>query len=110
MQISNNELRVMAHAINWVLNVPFDRTPEPSFSEAQRNSLGELLDFLHAALGRSGDALLEEISLDSDLLPAARQCVAAFNNEVGHSPDEVAAITGLPIGALRSLQARLSMT
>jgi hypothetical protein len=36
-------------------------------------------------------------------------CISSFANEIGHSPDEVGAVTGLPYSLLESLLARLAL-
>lgn len=109
---------MIANAVNWVLNVPFSRISQPVLSDAKNVQLVELIDFLHEVINRSDDVILEEdcfisragrLTLDSDLLRTMSECFAYFSDEVGHSSEEILAITGLHSEVLNSLRLRLLM-
>lgn len=112
-----NELRIIGHAINWVLNGPYEHTAPPSLSEQERDILGLLLGDVCRCLSDSGSANLavaEPYSCTGGQmrLPPARlrlitDAVASFSNELRSSPVELEVVTGLPPSKTTELLSRL---
>jgi hypothetical protein len=109
--LSNDQIRIIANAINWTLHVAFHRTPRPTF----RVDEVELLELLHGklcfalhnerevTLSESQLSIASEAPLDSGTVHHVVRCVRAFDAEIGHSPNEVKVVTNVSIRVLKSL-------
>jgi hypothetical protein len=118
--ITPDELKVLAAAISWTLWSPFYRSPAPEFSGLEKERLQAIFDEICRELHLSGpewSATLDTISLilrgrtvatGSSEMRVLRICLDACYAEIGHSPMEVLAVTGLPSVQYFSLLERVS--
>lgn len=119
LALSTSDVKLIVNAINWTLNIPSSRSHPPPFSETDSARLQAVMeDLLHLLPScESSKVVLTESCLQHargaicstpSEIQAIIACVHSFANEIGHSPTEVAAVTGLPFGALESLVSRLA--
>ena len=120
IQISPDELKVLAAAISWTLWSPFYRSTAPEFSEPQKERLQTIFDNICRELPLSDSGW--SATLDSDSLvvrgrtvavgssetQSLRVCLDACYAEIGHSATEVSAVTGLSSIVYSSLLDRVS--
>jgi hypothetical protein len=115
-----NDLKLFAAAISWTLWSPLYRSSPPMFRTSTKKRLQEMFDVICQELHSSDpvwsatldeDALVirgQVVATGSSEIQALRVCLEACNTEIGHSPTEVLAVTGLPVELLRSLLDRTS--
>jgi hypothetical protein len=117
--LSHSETKMVSHAINWVLNVPFEHTPQPGLPPVDADNLNRLLGRLIEALAHECTPLtlrlggqLERantiLSLPLHALLLLNAAVVLFHNELASSPSEIAIVTGMPLGNLKTLVQRLA--
>jgi len=120
VQISPDELKVLAAAISWTLWSPFYRSTAPEFSEPQKERLQAIFDEICRELHLSdsgwsatldNDSLIirgRTVTVGSSETRSLRVCLDACFTEIGHSTTEVLAVTGLPSVLYSSLLDRVS--
>ena len=108
LKLSKDELKVFASAITWTLWTPFDYSNPPSFTMKQRERLQAIFDLICQELHlphTEWNATLTSDSLTihgrtiADGNGEVRDlilCLAACYAEIGHSPTELAVVTGVP--------------
>lgn len=106
LRLEGDEVRMAANAVNWCLHVTFSKSTPPVFDSMERTRLESIFVALANAASSGG---LFVVGADEPLYGAlVMDCIEAFHREIGHSPFEVAAVTGLPISVLESLMGRRS--
>ena len=118
IHLTSAEVKLIDNKINWSFNVPFDRSPQPTYTSSESQELGTVLDSLIsiAAIRSTGASISgnqirsasETISTDEKVVQQVIRCIRLFSSKVGHSPMEVAAVTGLPSTLLEALLERIS--
>lgn len=116
LQLSSDEIRVLADAINWTVNVEFHRSPRPYFRDSVIELLNLVFRQLCSALHHNHEVAFAESKLqiacesphDREVVQNVIRCLHAFDAEVGHSPNEVQVVTGVPISVLKSVLARVN--
>ena len=121
LSISDNEHRVIAHAIGWRLHGPFGRTSPSVLSEEDRQALRILFnelcaqrtvcDFSEAPLlieigdrYRCENGRMQLSVTDFDLV---KDAVASFLAELQHSPIELEVVAGAPASVTSDLLSRM---
>jgi hypothetical protein len=115
LRLSSDQIRVLADAINWTLNVEFHRSPHSAFRDSEVDLLNLIFRQLCFAFHGNREVRFEDNQLQiASETPHNREavhnvirCLHAFDAEVGHSPNEVQVITGVPISVLKSLLGNL---
>ena len=124
LSLSADDLKIIGHALTWVLNMPSERTPSPGLSTKQRQEIRILVNELLAQqraceFGPSvislkiGDSFFCEdwqmqVTLEYFSLIVAS--LAAFYLELQHSPTELEVVTGLPVAKITALSTELQRT
>lgn len=116
------DVRIIGHAINWLLNVPFDSTPQPSISPEEYGMLSRIFEVLVEVISKelpfvkftrvsSGDVRLDGTILHSPSghLQLMHVALRLFAQELAHAPAEIAIITGRPAPQLFRLRRRLGL-
>ena len=121
LALTADELRIIAHTINWELNVAYEHTPAPARTEEERQILRILFNELctqqnasrFAAkpllirLGRTYSCEDGWMQLPRAYLRLMTDAMASFLAELGHSPTEIEVVTGLPASSLTALLSRM---
>jgi hypothetical protein len=120
IDLSNDDLKIIASAIAWTLYSPFYRSTPPDLSDHECHRLQLIFDSicrcrhesetsLDARVSKAG-LIVRNCALTSDIREVRHivTCTRSFDTEIGHSSDEVLAVTGLPISQLKSLLERLA--
>lgn len=115
------ELRIIGHAINWRLNLPYENTSPSRLSEEEANTLSRILADLSGLIAAywSG-ARPVEIELGDSCVRAENRlllspsgfrlvigAVASFIRELGSSPTEMEVVTGAPWSKTPEVLSRL---
>lgn len=120
INLSDDDLKIIGSAITWTLYTPFCRSVPPEFSDHERGRLQLIFDSVCRLRQEAGNTLevrineselnVQGYSLSSDReeIQHIIMCLRSFYKEIGHSPTEVLAVTGIPISLLDSLLGRLS--
>jgi hypothetical protein len=119
IKLSSDDLKIVSLAISWTLYTPFDRSDPPVFTDIERNRLQAIFDQICQYRQDYNDDVDAAITVN-DLIIQGKTitangfevqqviwCIQSFCNEIGHSPTEVSAVTGMPISQLQSLLGRL---
>jgi hypothetical protein len=117
LDLSNDELRIIANAIDWTLNVTFDRSEPPAFAEEDLGRLETLLDAINPLVCNGAkDVVLSwrEFRHSGAILTSRPEdilhicwCIKAFTNEIGHSRTEIETVTGVSYGVFEQFLRRL---
>lgn len=121
LELTSNELKLLVCGVSWSLYSPFYLSVSPVFSKAE----AERLVSIHST---SYDAIHEpapkwDATLSPNLLIVRGRtiaegdkeiknlwiCLTAFHREIGHSPNEVMAVTGVSLSILNSLLERFTL-
>ena len=117
----SEELRIIGHAINWQLNVPFERSAPPRFNERETEVLSRLFADV-CELNRRCLSGMESVSLEvgepylcaggrmrlpPDDFRMMTEAIASFLSELGSSPSEIEIVTGAPSSKTAELLSRL---
>ena len=110
--LGSDDCRIIGHAINWLLNVPYEHSSPPHVSDGD---ISILLGLFHDVCELNRMCLLESktvtievaevyacegerLKLPIATLHLAIQVLASFIDELRSSPYELKVITGVPIG------------
>ena len=119
--LGSEELRIIGHAINWQLNVPFERSTPLRLSERETGILSKLFADL-CDLNRLCLAGMESVSLEvgepylcaegrmrmpPDDFRMMTEAIASFLSELESSPSEIEIVTGAPSSKTAELLSRL---
>lgn len=120
INLSDDDFKIIGNAITWTLYTPFYKSAPPELSGHERGRLQLIFDSicrLRQEVGNILEGRINEMELNVQncSLTSNREvirhiivCLRSFYNEIGHSPNEVLAVTGMPISQLDSLLERLS--
>ncbi|HYV39866.1 MAG TPA: hypothetical protein VE988_29530 [Gemmataceae bacterium] len=121
LKLGSDELRIIGHAINWQLNVPYEHTSPPQLCEEDAAFLSDLLTDL-SRLNRMCLSNGVSVSVETGdpysckggmvLLPSKKlrlmtDAVASFLGELQSTPAELEIVTGLPTSKTAELLSQL---
>jgi len=120
MSFTRTDIKIVAHAINWVLNVPFNNTEPPQLSEQDQHKLelvfARFTEILAKQSARVSLRKSNEFKLEGDILycPSGHialifRALRAFSQELAQSPTEIEIVTGLPAANLQELCRRMAL-
>jgi hypothetical protein len=124
LSLGPEELRIIGHAINWQLNVPYEHSPPPDLSDEEVTALSRIFSDLTSLMARcrsgaesvaievGGFSRVEgnHLGLSPTELRLLTGAVASFLGELQGSPTEVEVVTGLPWARTAEVLARLQAT
>lgn len=117
LNLTKEDLKLIASAITWTLYTPFERSDKPGFSLAEEYRLQDIFESMCAC--RNADSTDFSATIDPNELHLGSNvflcedvaniisCVSAFFREIGHSNFEALAVTGVPVSNLETLNKRL---
>jgi hypothetical protein len=110
---------MIADAVNWLMNVPFDKSPKPDLHASEIDTLNSIFNMCveghrrENVLTLSTDGALGLVDstfvCSPDDFRLIRMSVESFYREIGHSPNEVLIVTGLPLSSLETLVRRIEL-
>ena len=123
LALGADDLRIIGHAINWRLNVPYEHTTPPPLTESEQTILSRTFTDV-CALHRLcvGHSAANSVSVERGepyssadgrmLLPdlhlrLVTDALASFFEELHSSPTEIEVVTGLPPSKTSELLSRL---
>lgn len=120
IQISLDETKLFAAAISWTIWSPFYRSIAPEFTVTQKERLQAIFDEMCRELNlpeSEWSAFLNNkslvirgktVAIGNSEIRSLRVCLIACYSEIGHSPTEVLAVTGISSEIYASLNDRVS--
>ncbi len=114
--LTRNECKVLAFALGWVVDGPYEQTLRPQLNGEDRQAALTVIDILLDAFNSKAESVvLTESRIEfgerRDLPPHTLNLVflglSSFLGELRSTPTEVEVVTGLPLSDSESLLARL---
>lgn len=116
VNLTRNECKILAFALGWVVDGPYEQTPRPLLNNTDRQDALAVIDILLDAFNSKAESVVltesriefgESRELPSNSLDLLFLGLASFLGELRSTPTEVEVVTGLPLLESEDLFVRL---